>query len=62
MSSVRRDFKLKLVNHGCYCQFNNEIELLVNAKEFSYQPAIGMQPVICLILTVSKMEPAEIPI
>ena len=30
MSSVRRDFKLKLVNHGCYCQFNNEIEMLVD--------------------------------
>ena len=30
MSSVRRNFKTKLINHGCYCQFNNEIEMLVD--------------------------------
>jgi len=29
MSSVRSSFKLKLVNHGCYSQFNNEVEKLV---------------------------------
>jgi len=30
MSSVRKNFKTKLLNHGCYNQFKDEIETLIN--------------------------------
>lgn len=44
MSSVRRDFKIKLENHGCTPQFKNEIDYLVDYyNKYNYPDKIAFQ-------------------